>query len=183
MILPFGLSADVVTEGEVDIRFRITNLDDYPEYEFYVMYQTYHYDEGYQPGDVIETLIEANKVHQAGERGSKSALYARKKGDKNGPVFESNVLLGGDKIISDYKARAIIEEIEITSVEDGKVEFKVEDRFLMYDNGKEKRFKNAGAILGVELFGVDLGYIVLPLVCLIGLVVFFMLRKKKSATA
>ena len=179
IILPFVAFADVAVEGEVDIEFKITNISDYPDYSFFVKYQTYYYEYGYQPGEVTESKVAENVVRSAGARGSKSYLYAR---DKEGKIYESEIKLGGQKIISDRRANSIVEAYKIKSIKDGKINLKLEEKYLDYGDGKTKKISK-GAVSGTEMFGVDVVYVAIPAVCLLLLVGFFMFRKKKSASA
>lgn len=42
ILSPFSTQADVLVEGEVDIRVKVLNLADFPEFDFYIEYQDYY---------------------------------------------------------------------------------------------------------------------------------------------
>jgi hypothetical protein len=149
-LLPFRSQADVLVEGEVDIRVKVTNISDFPDYEFYIEYQDYFYEYGWQPGDISQVAVKEGEEFETGDKGSSSKLYAK---DKEGNTFSSLEALGGNTQIDDYQASYIVQEVEITSI-----------------NGGEIRYK-------IYLFGMDLGLLLLPIICLGGLVFFFWMRR------
>jgi hypothetical protein len=150
------------------------NLSDFPGYEFYIEYQDYYYEYGWQPGGVAHVTINDNEEFETGERGGASKLYAV---DAEGNVFETEEQIGGNTILDDYKASYIVQEIEVTELRDGKIAFKVEASYKVYPNGATKKMRKGFVFFGIGIFGIDLGLILLPLVCLCGLLFFFWTRR------
>lgn len=188
LLLPMGLRADVITPGEVYHKFQVINLDEYPDYRFYIMYQGFYYDRGYQPAEPRLEWIKPDEMAAAGGRGASSRIYAVSRSDSTS-VMESEERVGGSEIIKDTEARYIQDFVKITAVKDGKVEFEVVEQKLEYRNGQvkdlksKKKKKNKKGIMGASVMGIELTYLVLPAVCLLGLVMFFVFRRKVSSTS
>jgi hypothetical protein len=174
LLYPFVLRADVAIEGEVDIRVKVLNTSEFPGYEFYIEYQDYYYEYGWQPGGVAHVTIKENEEFETGERGGASKLYAV---DAEGNVFETEEQIGGNQILDDYKASYIVQEIEITELRDGKIAFKVESEYKVYPGGETKKLRKGFVFFGFDVMGIDIGLILLPLVCLGGLLFFFWTRR------
>lgn len=172
--LPYFSKADVAIEGEVDIRVKVLNLSDFPGFEFFIEYQEYYYDMGWQAGDIVQVAIQEGQEFETGEKGGGSKLFAK---DAQGNTYATEQDLGGNTVLDDYKASYIVQEINIKSVEGGKITFKVADEYKVYPDGKTRKLKKGFVLFGVNLFGVDLGLFVLPIVCLAGLIFFFWTRR------
>ena len=173
-LLPFQSHADVLIEGEVDIRVKVTNISDYPDYEFYIEYQDYYYEYGWQPGDISQVEIKEGEEFETGDKGSSSKIYAK---DKEGNVFSTLESLGGNMQIDDYQASYIVQEVEITAINGTEIRFKIVDQYKVYPDGGTKKMRKGMVLTGIYLFGMDLGLLLLPIICLGGLVFFFWMRR------
>lgn len=171
--------ADIAIEGEVTRLTRITNLSDFPDYEFFIKFQAYYYDMGYQAGELTDTPVFEDSLFRSGGRGSTSFIYARRKSD--GTIFQSEKAVGGQKIVSQRGADGIEDLIKIKSLEDGEIKFKIQESILHYRNGKTEKISKSG-ITGISMFGFDIAYVGFPLLCALALVFFFMRRRRNTST-
>lgn len=185
--LPLVSLADLVTEGEVSHKFTIVNLDEFPEYEFFILYQTYYYDRGYQEGAANEKAVDHGNYYRGGDRSGTSPLYARlktKKGrKKKGP--ESSIRLGGREVVAERDAQSIHDDYKIISINDTLIELELVDQKIMLGNGKELKINKGSISSGAEVGGIDLIYFALPGVCLLSILAFFVYRRRaaRSETA
>ena len=168
--------ADIAIEGQVTRKTVISNLSEFPDYEFYIQYQNYYYEYGYQPGSVDEVILVEGEAFESGERGSRSKIYARLKKKKR-KKFESEETVGGQEVIPDRNGRYIEDVVRIISVEEGVIKFEIESSSLILRNGDKENLLKKGGITGLTLFGVDLAYIGLPLFCLIAFALFLMRKR------
>ena len=187
-LLPFALRADIAIEGEVDVRFKVLNVADFPDYAFHYMYVGHHYNMGYQASAPVLRVIEGDEECITSDRSKRSFIYARlKKGKKDkikkSPVFISEKGLGGQMIVDDHKTEYVLLSVKILSVEDEKVNFEVVDTERVYRDGTRMSVKKGSMITGIEIFGIDIAFLVLPLACLLGLIFFFRFRRKQGAAA
>jgi hypothetical protein len=178
-----NLSADVVVEGEQDVYIELLNAKDFPDYKFYIQYQDYYYDQGHHAGKVSVVYLEPGKHHATGDRGSSSLLYAE--GGKD-DLYESTSRVGGTGMERNNAVAYLLDRIKVTRVGENGVEFKVVERQLIGENGKViKTIKNPSIQKG-EIGPLDQGAFLmwlLPIVCMVGLVVFFLLRRKVERIA
>lgn len=174
LLTPLSSRADVAIEGEVDIRIKVLNLSDFPGYEFYIEYQDYYYEYGWQPGDIAHVTIKENEEFETGERGGASKLYAV---DKQGNIFASAEELGGNMVLDDYKASYVVNEVEVTELRDGKLSYKVKRAYKVYPDGATKKLKKGFVFFGFGFGDIDFGLILLPIVCIGGLLFFFWMRR------
>lgn len=183
-LLPLMSFADLVTEGEVTHEFTILNLDEFEEYEFYILFQTYYYDRGYQEGPTKEMSVAPGKYFRGGQRSGTSPLYARLKSDENeGPDPSSSIRLGGRQIVAERNARSIQDDYRIVSINDSLIELELVEQRIMLNNGKKIQIKKGSLSSGMEVGGMDLIYFVLPGVCLLGILAFFVYRRRASGSA
>lgn len=163
--------ADVATEGEVEIRVEVINTRDFPEFQFFIHYQTYHYDMGYQPDPVQEVALGPDVVTATSSRDDASFLYAR---DKEGNEYVSKEQVGGVTIDHNKDVAYYLDQIEVVSVENGVVEFKVAHRKKMSSEGRVLKTKKGDA------GGTHWTILVVPVLSLLGLLAFFLLRRKTA---
>jgi hypothetical protein len=164
--------ADIATEGEQDVYVELLNAKDFPKYKFFIRYQTYHYNMGYQEGPVNDVMVEQGKPFQTGDRGAKSFLYA--KGPKG--EWKSKIEIGGTEIDHQSDVSHLLDRIKITKMNPkGKViEFKVVERQKIDAEGKVlSSIKHGEVALGSWTW-------IIPFVCFGGLIAFFILRRKAA---
>lgn len=171
------VSADLVTEGEVTVMFRLTNINEFDDYEFFVLYQSYYYDEGYQPGDIDTMMIEKSIGYTASGRGGKSYLYARNK--ETGKISKSEVLLGGKDYVDDYELRNVTQDYQIKKIEGGEIVLK--EKRLHKGAVEEEYDEDNDEVDGFWVVGGWL-YWVLPAACFVLLVAFFMFRRRSKGS-
>lgn len=167
----FSLKADVVTPGETQRAFTIINLEDFSDYEFYFRQSTYFYDQGYQQGDDLEVVFKANEHYRGGRDSDRSSIFATKNGDEQ-TVFQSDEMVGGMEVISDYDVYYILDEIQIQSVKDGLVKFKVCKSYYVYGDGVKKKIRKGMIGIGGPWYLVFAGIAALVLIA------FFIFRRK-----
>lgn len=178
-----NLSADVVVEGEQDVYIELLNAKDFPDYKFYIQYQDYYYDQGYHAGNVSTIYLDPGKHYATGDRGSSSLLYAEGGKDE---VFESEQSVGGTGKEFNKQVAYLLDRIKVTGVGENGVQFKVVERQLIGENGKVIKTIKHPSIQKGEIGPLDQGAFLmwlLPIVCMVGLVVFFLLRRKVARVA
>ena len=63
LLFAFPVMADLATAGEVDLRIELLNGEEFEGYTFFVEYQTYYYEYGYQEGPIREVELELSLIH------------------------------------------------------------------------------------------------------------------------
>jgi hypothetical protein len=179
ILSPISTQADVLVEGEVDIRVKVLNLADFPEFDFYIEYQDYYYEYGWKAGDISQVPIKDKEEFETGDRGGSSKLFAK---DRQGTLYSTENGLGGDTQIDDFKASYIVQEIKLSSVKDGVINYQVVGQYKVYPDGATKKIRKGMVLTGIYLFGMDLGVLLLPIVCLGGLIFFFWIRRNPVRT-
>jgi hypothetical protein len=167
------LKADVATEGEVDVRVELMNADAFAGYQFFIRYQSYSYNMGYHKGELNDVFLESGKHIETGGRGDASLLYAR---DKNGKEFVSKLEVGGVKQGQSRDVAYILDQIEVTGIKKGVIKFKVVSTKKIGDNGE---------VIEVLKGGIEPNWLMLllPASCLIGLMIFFVVRRRLGKAA
>jgi hypothetical protein len=170
--------ADVATEGEVAVKVELVNPTNFPGFNFFVKYQTYHYDMGWQPGPVNKVYLTAGQHVETGARFSKSYLYAE---DKQGNEFVSKEEIGGSVIDKGKSLAYYLQQVKVLAVKGGEVQFEVKSVLKVDDDGKTKEVKADK----LEKGGMEMNWwvVAVPVVCLLGLVAFLMLRGKGNSAA
>lgn len=119
----FTANADVVEPGEVDINFKVINLEQFPEYKFYYYYQTYYYEYGYQAGDLLRNELLQDSVVMGGSRGDHTYIEAV---DSSGKVVaESDREIGGQAYGQPESVSYLLQVIEIERIKDGVIHYKI----------------------------------------------------------
>ncbi len=165
--------ADVAREGEVDIKVQVMNHKSFPGIEFFVRYQGHYYDRGYHLGDPQDLILEAGKSFTTGSRGGSSLLYAR---DTSGNVYESATNIGGLAKESSRNVGHHLHQIQVLSVKDGLVKFKIVAKKKMTDEDKVIQIIKGDVAGGGKSIWMA---ILMPAACLLGLVAFFILRRRQ----
>lgn len=166
------LKADVATEGEVDVRIELLNGKDFPGYKFFIKFQNYEYNMGYQPAGVEIVFLEPGIHVSTGERGSSSLLFAEGKKGK----YQSHEQVGGSEIDHTEGLQYMLDRIKITKIDKKGLRFEVVERQLIGENGQVLQSIMKGSLEPLDMQAFLLW--LLPIVCLVGLVVFFLFRKR-----
>lgn len=174
VVFPSLSKADVLIEGEVDIMVKVLNTNEYPDYNFHIEYQGYYYEYGWQPGDIVVVPVKEGEEFLTGERGSTSKLFAT---DAEGKVYSSSIEMGGNTIVDNHNVNHLLHTYTIQGIDEDGIRLKLVNEFQVMNDGKVKKVKKGMAFTGVDVLGMDLGLILLPLVCLGGLVFFFWMRR------
>jgi hypothetical protein len=170
------LKADIATPGEQDVYIELLNGNAFPKYKFFIKYQTYHYDMGYKPGGVEVVDITPGKHFMTGDRGAQSFLYAR--GPKG--EWKSAVEVGGSAIDYTDGVQYMLDRIKIKKLNPkGKViEIEVMERQAIGEGGAVlQTIKKSAVELPTSMIWI------LPLACGLGLVLFFVFRRKAARPA
>lgn len=170
--------ADVANEGEVDVQVELLNASKFPGFTFYIKYQHYTYNMGYQPSSLDEVTLEAGKAYETGDRGDASKLYAR---DAKGKVYESKEMIGGVAKELSSSVSHYLDQIEVTKIKKGVISFKVVARKKMGNDGEVLEIKKSD-VVNEEGKGNWMLFTI-PVVCLIGLIAFFVLRNRSKGQA
>ncbi len=156
--------ADIVTPGQVNKGFMITNINKFKQYKFTFIYQNYRYDHGYQHNGETVSTIEANQTYYCSSHGDKSFITAT---DSSGKTFVSKIEIGGQAKFA-AKVKGYTEVYEIVSVKNGVVILKKTKEILTTKKGvKETKlslFSNNGSYGLLWLFvcsGIALGVVAL----------------------
>jgi hypothetical protein len=170
--------ADVVQPNVVSRQFSISNLDKYPGYQFYYVYQGYHYDRGYQPNKPDTLAVENNKRYAAASRGDyKTVLLAK---DKQGNWFVSAAELGGEGTVAAGQ-KGLVDAFRLDSIQHSTIYIKKIKEISQLKNGKEKTKKfSAGLISFIASDDFTTGLGIASLAALTGLLLLFIFRKKKD---
>ena len=188
------LFADIAQPDRFSQDIKIINLDEYPDYEFYFMYAYYHYDMGYQISHEEERVMENGKAYETSSRYNPVQIYARhKKKKKNRQYFHhSEESIGGSKYegrgdddkVATYRIRSMHEGIitleRVKLMEDG-------DSFHIVPKGESDPGPTSPdeqkAYQGKLAKEMSWYFWLLPSICLVSLVGFFLLRARKNRTA
>ncbi len=173
LLFAFPVMADLATAGEVDLRIELLNGEEFEGYTFFVEYQTYYYEYGYQEGPIREVELEPGKDINASGRGGRSKIYAR---NEDGDLFESEEAVGGVVNNASDDVLAYVDQYNVVSMKDGKLKLEHKARIMHLHNGEK---------IEVSKSGIDfsLAGIIMSLACLVALVLFFIFRKKSPAKA
>jgi len=80
--------------GQVNKGFAITNIDSFPEYDFYYLFVPYTYNRGYVAGTPDTIAIAQGQTYQGGSRPTQVLIYASSK-DGKGKTRVSELMLSG----------------------------------------------------------------------------------------
>jgi hypothetical protein len=178
LFLCLWLKADVVEPGHIKKQFSFTNLDKFPGYTFYYLHHSYHYDHGYHPNPADTVEVTNGGEYFVSEKGNeKETLLIR---DNNGRYLRSDISFGGAKVVSPSTA-AVVEVFEIVSMKNNKVKTKKLREISIDKEGKHTEVKKGLFGLGswVNNDGFSSGLLIASISAMVGLIVFFMLKKRK----
>ncbi|HEX2901589.1 MAG TPA: hypothetical protein VHS96_17890 [Bacteroidia bacterium] len=168
--------ADVAREGEVEVKVELMNGKFFPDYEFFVRYQGYYYNQGYHPSEPVDLILAPGESFTTGSKGGSSYLYAR---DSSGNIYESETKVGG--VAKDFSPNVgyHLHQIQVLSVRDGVVKFKIVARKKMTDEGKVIKIIKGDVAGGGKSIWMTL---LMPALSLAGLLAFFLMRRRKNGT-
>ncbi len=142
MIFSLALTAkaDIIMEGTVYKTITFTNLNDYPEYDFCITYQTFKYNRGYQPAGEVTVTVKQGEQYQP-PRGSEATVIAKHK--TSGTEIKGNQLVGG--IEYDTRRLTVLDKVAIKKITEREVILEI-----IYDNaaGDNTLKKNGLEMLG-----------------------------------
>ena len=173
----WGASADVVVPGHINKQFMFTNLDKYPAFTFSYLHHGYHYDRGYQPNPADTVAVENNKRYFVSEKGAlDESLMAS---DGKGNYFISELKLGGAAVVNPSMS-GLVEVYTIISIRNKTIKIKKIKEIALYPDGHEKERKSGSGLAGwIGSDGFTSGLAIASMGALLGLLVLFMLRKRK----
>lgn len=159
----------------VPVQVQLLNAHEYPGYKFY-----------FQPGSLVENAVWEpvmdstqrayllpGKATMVSEDGEHMHLFAE---DSQGNVFRSDTLLGGEHVL-DYDAyQQFIHQIRVIGIADGVIRLKTVALVEKDQNGKVLQVRKGA--LGTQ---AAMGIWAIPLVSLLGLIAFFLLRRRVAA--
>lgn len=134
LILQIGVAkADIIMPGEVIQGVTILNVNDFPDYNFYLTYYTYKYNRGYQKDELIVQLIESGKEYYTSRHG-RGTLSAVHKKDSTQIVckreFCGQTNVGQDNITN------VVEQIKINKIGKEEIEVIMVAETQYFNNGK-----------------------------------------------
>jgi hypothetical protein len=168
--------ADIATRDEVEVKVELMNAARFPSFEFYIRFQGYHYDMGHKPDALVDVVMEPGKAISTGQRGARSFLYAREK--NGGRQYVSKKEIGGMTAERGVDVAHYVDQIEVLSLRKGEVKFKVVARKRMGHNGEVMEILKGDVSGGGKVNWI---VVLIPIICLSGLVAFFLLRRKPLA--
>ena len=171
----FSSYADVAIEGQVERRIRVTNIKDFPDFEFFFMYDEYVYDMGYHAIDPRKVIIVQDSIYSTGDRFSSAYLQAISKNDIEAKTENE---LGGSAQTGNGSVQYLVDDIKILKIENGIIYYKV----LKTTKGKygENFLPFTEEIKNGPGFWLML---ILPAACLLSLIAFFIFRGKSGRYA
>ena len=176
-MVSLSVCADVVVPGHINKQFMFTNLDKFPGFSFSYLHHGFHYDKGYQPNPADTVVVQNNIRYSVSEKSDqKETLMAR---DSKGTYFISNLKFGGSAVVNP-SVDGLIEVYTIISIKNKKIKLKKVKEILLYPDGKEKERKAGIGLAGyISSDGFSSGLMIASTGALLGLLVLFMLRKRK----
>jgi hypothetical protein len=181
--LPVRLMSDIVEPGDIYRQFKITNIKDFPDYRFYILYTNHYYEMGYQEAGVDTVWVFQNSVYATSDRGATSSLFAVKKGSPGIP-FQSEMRLGGEEFVPSERIATVIDVVDIKAIKEGAIVLESRKEIWVYKGGKQKVKKKKEAGLGFisgEGPGANTNFLfwLLPVISLLMLIAFWFWRKRQ----
>ena len=135
-----GMSrADVLTEGQTEKAFRISNTQNYNDYHFFYYYQHYYYSYGYKRGKPEKIPVKQGMAYYAGPNGrSEECQLMATRGSDTEKVFVSDIFMGGSVI--DHNASSICEVFEIAAIRNDTIFLKKIKTVKKNKNSKDEGF-------------------------------------------
>lgn len=185
---PIHSFADIVEEGQVTRKISISNLSQFKDYRFFILFQNYTYDQGPQPGVVDTIWIEQGREYITGAKGDQSKLYGILNSDPSA-FFSTGEEIGGYDIIGNSRISFLIDQYGITTIKDGIIVIQKEKTISVYENGTRKSSREGGWFFGgiqdgpLKIFGINGMFVLIPIVATLLLIILYLIRKKLTSSA
>ena len=108
------------------------------------------------------------------EYGDKSFIFAR---DSTGKLFQSTVKFGGSRMEMAPDFAYLVQRIDVVSIRNGEIEVKLVATMKMVDYEEVIEMKKG--TVGSQSQEI-IRFALLPAVCLLGLIAFFVVRRRKA---
>ena len=175
--ISLSVCADVVVPGHINKQFVFTNLDKFHGFSFSYLHHGFHYDKGYQPNPVDTVAVQNNMRYFVSDKSDqKEILMAR---DPKGNYFISDIKFGGSVVVNPA-INGLVEVYTIISIKNKKIKLKKVKEISLYSDGKEKERRAGIGFAGyISGDGFSSGLMTASTGALLGLLVLFILRKRK----
>lgn len=169
--------ADLAVPGRFSQKIKLVNLDEYPEYEFYFMYANYSYNYGYTVSSEDEVVLENGMEYETSSRYRPAKIYARhhKKKNKRKYFHHSEEGIGGYGMMGEGDDAPVV-TYKIASMKEGIITLERVPDFEGLEKSEVSEYKG-----GLET-EMQWYFWLLPSLCLVTLVGFFLYRAKRKAT-
>ncbi|MEY3444456.1 MAG: hypothetical protein RLZZ519_2737 [Bacteroidota bacterium] len=178
LLISNGLRADIADgndEQRIYVHVELMNGNKFPGYQFFVQYQTYEGYGGYDPDSLVELPLTPGISQATSEYNDMSFIFAR---DSAGNLFQSTFKFGGSSMESAPDYAYLVQRIEVVSIRNGEIEVKLVATMKMVDYEEVIEMKK-GAV-GAQSQEI-IRFALLPAVCLLGLIAFFVVRRRQIA--
>ena len=167
-----SLMADL-TDGpynyEVPVQVQLMNPDEYPGFKFYFKYEHWSEEDAIDPDSVTKKFLVGRNPVEVGELYGKR-LFAE---DAKGNDYESDTTLGGIHQLDYDFYQQFVHQIRVVRVANGVIKIKTVALVEKDEDGKVlKVSKGSMGMRG------PIGIWAIPIVSLLGLVAFFVLRRR-----
>lgn len=178
------LLADLVEPGDITRQFKVANINEFPDYKFYILYTDYVYEMGYKPESIDTVWIRQGEIYATSDREASSSLYAVRK-NGSGDHFVSDIELGGKDFAASGKISTIVDIVHVKAVTDGIVDFEIRKEMIVYKGGKTRMKKrNTGFLSWITPSGPRAGNgwltWILPAASLLILLAFWLWRRRQN---
>lgn len=178
LLISSGLRADIAddnnSEQRIYVHVELMNGAKFPGYQFFVQYQTYEGYGGYDPDSLLEMPLSPGISQPTSEYGDKSFIFAR---DSTGKLFQSTVKFGGSRMEMEPDFAYLVQRIDVVSIRNGEIEVKLVATMKMVDYEEVIEMKKG--TVGSQSQEI-IRFALLPAVCLLGLIAFFVVRRRKA---
>lgn len=179
LLLGSGLYADIADDSDaetVSVHVQLMNGSKFPGYQFFVHYQSYVgsgvYGD-YSPDTLSEMPLLPAVSQATSDFGDQSYIFAR---DSAGKIYQSSVKFGGTIDVGNPDFAYLIKQIEVVKIADGVIEVKLVATKAGVEYEEVFEMKKGGIGSSAQ----DLmRYALLPAICLLGLVAFFVVRRRQ----
>lgn len=176
-----NVKADITQPGVIRRQFQVANTDKFPGYKFFYIFQGFHYDRGYQPNTPDTLPVVNNERYFAASRGGHQTILLAK--DSKGRLYRSTISMGGEANVSE-QVSGLVDAYQVLSIKNGKIQLKKTELVTVYTNGEEKSRKvKAGILAYISSDKFTGGLTAASIAALMGLLVMFILRRKKQQSA
>ena len=170
------LFADVLIEGELNRGFKISNIDEFKNYEFFYEYQTFYYNEGHKRGKTIRTVIKNNQIYFGSDRFDDVCIKLK---DKRSDEIVSCLIKAGGVAHANSKSNiAITDVFEIKEEKNGQIFLEKTNEEFKYDNGKIEIIKMGFGFAELNQKNILL-FVGIPFLSLLLLIVLRKFRKQQ----